>query len=252
MRQPARRDVLVLCYHAISPTWTASLSVTPALFERQITHLLRHGWEPTTFSDAVTGERPGRVLAITFDDAFMSVLVHAEPILRRLAAPATVFAPTDFMDGARRLQWPGIAHWLDTPDREELAAMSWTDLRNLQDSGWQVGSHTCSHPRLTQLDDDTLSHELAASQARCAAELGRACDSIAYPYGDLDARVARAAASAGYRLGARLSSDLGDARALAFPRMGIYHEDDWSRFRLKLSWVMRRLRSTRLWPVRPQ
>jgi peptidoglycan/xylan/chitin deacetylase (PgdA/CDA1 family) len=250
VNRQARRDVLVLCYHAISPTWTASLSVTPAQFERQITHLLQHGWEPTTFSDAVTGTGRGRILAITFDDAFRSVMVHAEPILRRLAAPATVFAPTDFMDGFRRLEWPGVAHWLDTGDREELAAMSWEELRSLLSTGWEIGSHTCSHPRLTRLDDAALGRELAVSQARCAGELGRVCDSIAYPYGDVDDRVTLAALRAGYRLGARLSSDLGDQGAIAFPRMGIYHEDDWWRFRLKVSWSMRRLRATAMWPAR--
>jgi hypothetical protein len=41
---------LVLCYHALSPTWEAELSITPDAFERQIELLLRRGWHPATFT----------------------------------------------------------------------------------------------------------------------------------------------------------------------------------------------------------
>src|SRR5205085_9051635 len=84
-------DVLVLCYHAVSPTWGASLSVTPDEFESQLRTLLRRGWRGATFRDAVLRPPWPRTLAVTFDDAFLSVLELAHPILARLGLPATVF-----------------------------------------------------------------------------------------------------------------------------------------------------------------
>jgi len=52
---PVVSELLVLCYHAISPTWSAGLSVTPEAFERQISSFARTGWGSANFSDAVRG-----------------------------------------------------------------------------------------------------------------------------------------------------------------------------------------------------
>jgi peptidoglycan/xylan/chitin deacetylase (PgdA/CDA1 family) len=238
------RDVMVLCYHAVSPSWGADLSVSPTTFEAQVKHLVSQGWQPRTFSDAVLSTDAGRVLAITFDDAFASVKELAWPILRRYGAIATVFAPTSFMDGHANLDWEGVEHWKHTSDAGEMRAMDWDDLAELAAAGWEVGSHTCTHPHLTRLDDNTLAHELRESRQRCADRLGVPCRSIAYPFGDMDARVIEAAAATGYETGARLSRDLRRSGPLSFPRVGIYHPDDWSRFRVKVAAAVRRLRAS--------
>jgi peptidoglycan/xylan/chitin deacetylase (PgdA/CDA1 family) len=245
------RDVVVLCYHAVSPRWEADLAITPAALDRQLSYVLQRGWRPVTFSEAVLGSSPGRVLSITFDDAFASVKEHAAPILQRYGAPATVFAPTAFMGGDASLVWAGIDHWQQTANAGELKAMDWDDLGQLADAGWEIGSHTRTHPWLTRLDDAALSEELEASRQECSERLGRPCQTIAYPYGDVDVRVAAAAAAAGYLAGARLSSGLRSLGPYVFPRVGIYHTDYWSRFRLKVARPVRRIRATAMWkPVR--
>ena len=143
-------EVIVLCYHAVSREWDADLSVTPEAFERQVGHLVSRGWRATTFTDAVLNRGPGRLLAITFDDAFASVKRHAAPVLARHGIPATVFAPTAFMDGGGDLDWPGVDHWKQSAFAGELAAMDWSDLRAL-DAG-RVGDRiTHLHP--SEVDD---------------------------------------------------------------------------------------------------
>jgi peptidoglycan/xylan/chitin deacetylase (PgdA/CDA1 family) len=244
-------DQLVLCYHAVSPTWDAELSVTPEALERQIAFFTRRGWHATTFTAGVLNPDPGRTLAITFDDAFASVKHYALPILSELGVPATVFAPTAFLDGEPELRWAGVDHWGSSPHAAELAPMRWADLRELAEAGWEIGSHTRTHPHLTLLDDESLERELSESRDQCARRLGRACDSIAYPYGDVDDRVAAASRRAGYRAGAALSSSLERLGPLRHPRVGIYRADDWRRFRLKASRPMRGLRASRLWRLRP-
>src|ERR1035441_2038390 len=104
-------DVLVLCYHAVSPTWNSDLAVMPEEFERQIKYLTHQGWQFLTFTEAALFPPVRRTLAITFDDAFASVKEYAAPILARHGVPATLFAPTDYMTGGRQLSWPGIEHW---------------------------------------------------------------------------------------------------------------------------------------------
>jgi peptidoglycan/xylan/chitin deacetylase (PgdA/CDA1 family) len=241
-----RRDVMVLCYHAVSPSWAAALSIAPASLDAHVGYLVDRGWRPETFSDAVLGTSPGKVLSVTFDDAFASVKQHALPILRKHGVVATVFAPTAFMEGHANLDWAGVDHWKRTPDATEMRAMDWADLTELVDAGWEVGSHTCTHPHLTQLEGEALARELGESRELCTDRLGRPCRAIAYPYGDMDARVVAAAAAAGYETGARLSRDLRAEGPLKFPRVGIYHPDDWRRFRTKVATPVRRLRATSL------
>jgi peptidoglycan/xylan/chitin deacetylase (PgdA/CDA1 family) len=241
-------DVLVLCYHAVSPTWDADLSVTPDAFEQQLALLLRRGWRGATFRQAVERPPSRRTLAITFDDAFLSVLERAYPILSRLGLPATVFAPTSFTARRQPLSWQGIDHWAKTPHAGELECMSWEDLKRLADSGWEIGSHTRTHPRLTQLDDDELRQELEDSRRECAEAIGQPCDSLAYPYGDADERVARRAADAGYACAGALSSSLARLGPHRWPRVGIYHGDSYPRFWLKVFTPMRWVRASPVWP----
>jgi len=244
-------DILVLCYHALSPNWEASLSVTPDAFERQLTHLLGRGWQATTFTDAILNPGAGRRLAVTFDDAFASVKVHAAPILKRLGAPATVFAPTAYLSGGKLLSWPGVDRWAATPDAGELAAMDWDDIGELAEIGWEIGSHTRTHPHLTRLDDDQLELELAGSREECKRRIGADCTAIAYPYGDVDDRVAAATQRAGYMSGAALSRGLQYVGPYHHPRVGIYHRDVWWRFRVKAARQVRDLRGSKHWSPGP-
>jgi peptidoglycan/xylan/chitin deacetylase (PgdA/CDA1 family) len=238
-------DVLVLCYHALSPTWTATLSTTPDRFERQISLLIKRGYRGVTFTQAVASGLQGRLVAVTFDDAYRSVIELGRPILDHFGLPATVFAPTDFIGAQGPLRWRGIDGWLGGPDECELAPMSWAELQDLLQGGWEIGSHTGSHPRLTGIDDAALADELGRSKAACERHLTGPCISLAYPYGDVDARVVAATARAGYRAGAALPQGrLGPRDTLVWPRIGIYQLDNDRRFRLKTSPMIRRLRSS--------
>jgi peptidoglycan/xylan/chitin deacetylase (PgdA/CDA1 family) len=237
-------DLLVLCYHALSDRWNAALSTTPERFATQLELLERRGYRGVTFTEAVTGSPRGKSVAVTFDDAFRSVIGLAEPILARLGWPATVFVPTDFAGTERPMSWPGIDHW-GGEFEAELMPMSWDELGLLADRGWEIGSHSCSHPRLTKLGDETLDDELQRSKEVCESRLDRSCESVAYPYGDHDLRVAEAARSAGYRAGGTLPKRLRARDPLRWPRVGVYHVDDLRRFKAKVSPLVRRLRALR-------
>ena len=241
-------DVLVLCYHAVSERFPAALSVTPEAFERQLALLARAGYRGGTFEDAVKAGS-GRVAAVTFDDAYLSVLALGKPMLDALGWPATVYAPTDYLDAPERpLKWAGIEQWHGGEHERELLPMSWDQLGELAEAGWEIGSHTRSHPHLTEIGDDALRDELVESKRVVEERLGRPCATLAYPYGDHDERVVAAAGAAGYAAAGTLPARLHAERPLAWPRVGIYHDDDERRFKLKVSRVMRRLRSSRIWP----
>ena len=225
-------QVLVLCYHAVSDRWGAPLSVTPADLRRQLSALLSRGWVGARFTDAVLAPEHRRTLAVTFDDGFESVRTLAAPILAELGVPGTVFVATDYP--GRSLVWPEVARWAQADQAEELRSMSWESLRALAASGWEIGSHTCSHPRLSEVDSAAIDSELQGSRAVCEQQLAVPCRSLAYPFGDADDRVRAAAPAAGYEAAAGLSSAAFVARhRFDWPRVGVWHgEPNW-RFHLK-------------------
>jgi peptidoglycan/xylan/chitin deacetylase (PgdA/CDA1 family) len=240
-------DVIVLCYHALSPTWETALSTTPERFERQIATLVKRRYRGVTFTEAVGATSRERVMAVTFDDAYRSVFELGWPILRRYGVPATVFAPTDFIDSTEPMCWAGIERWLGGPHEHELMPMTWQELQELAEAGWEIGAHTGSHANLTEIDDDALKDELTRSKAACERHLGRSCTSMAYPYGEVNEEVVTATASAGYAVAATLPHRLNSHDRLQWPRIGIYWADGDRSFRLKVSPAIRRLRRWSAW-----
>jgi peptidoglycan/xylan/chitin deacetylase (PgdA/CDA1 family) len=244
------REVLALCYHAVSERWPAALSIAPPHLEEHVQMLADRGFRGVTFHEATLRPPDEKTLAITFDDAYRSVIELAFPILSRVGFAATVFAPTDFVGTEEPMAWPGIDHWRETEHAHELVPMSWQELERLAQAGWEIGSHTRSHPRLPTLDDDALGEELRGSRQDIERRLARACPSLAYPYGDCDARVVEAAGQAGYESAGTLPARLRPpAGPLDWPRIVITHADDARRFRWKVSSFTRRVRSTPVWSL---
>jgi peptidoglycan/xylan/chitin deacetylase (PgdA/CDA1 family) len=244
------RDVLILGYHAVSERWPASLSIAPRHLEEHLRMLADRGFQGATFHEAVLRPPSRKTLAITFDDAYRSVIELALPIISRAGFKATVFAPTAFVGAEEPMAWPGIDHWRDTEYAGELVPMSWEELERLVEAGWEIGSHTHSHPRLPTLDDDALADELVRSRQVIENHLARPCPSLAYPYGDHDARVVEAARRAGYEaagtLPARLTKPTGP---LDRPRIVVTHPDNAHRFRWKVSPLARKVRATPAWSL---
>jgi peptidoglycan/xylan/chitin deacetylase (PgdA/CDA1 family) len=228
-----RRDVVCLAYHAVSAAWPSPLAVSAEQLEYQVSWLVRRGWTGTTFQRAVLDPPAGRTFAVTFDDAFESVIERALPVLSRLGVPATVFAPTAFMSARQQLTWPGIDHWAESAHADELTSMNWDDLRTLAGHGWEIGSHTRSHPHLDELDDAALRAELVDSRLECSSQLGSECLTLAYPYGSVDRRVAAAARKAGYRAAAATSPPR-ERDVMRQPRVGVYRVDRPRRFQVKI------------------
>jgi peptidoglycan/xylan/chitin deacetylase (PgdA/CDA1 family) len=213
---------LVLSYHAISDRWPHQLSVTAEALESQLRLLLQRGYRPVTAAEALGGE--GKLLHVTFDDAFTSVH-EVVSVLERLGVPATIFACTGYADDPRPLGIPELADELHTHP-EELRTMSWDELRALDgEHGIEVESHTVSHPHLPSLSDPELEEELTASKRRLEEELARPCRFLAYPFGDCDGRVRAAARAAGYEAAFGLPGDATGRDRFDLFRVGVWRRD---------------------------
>ena len=104
-----------------------------------------------------------------------------------------------------------------------------------------------THPLLTALDSETCLRELTSSRDILRERFG-SCETIAYPYGHADARVAELARCAGYFAGCTLTRSLRRDEPLLRPRVSPSGSDNPLRARLKISrtglWARRVLPSS--------
>jgi peptidoglycan/xylan/chitin deacetylase (PgdA/CDA1 family) len=196
----------------------------PERIVRQVERFLRLRFRPAPLADAVEGR--GRLLHVTFDDAFRS----AERVLPELEArgvPLTIFVCPRFADVGAPLTVPELVN----EPREELLTMAWERIQELAASGVGVESHTSSHRHLPELGDDELDRELRDSKAALEDRLRRRGRFLAYPFGDHDERVRRAAERAGYEAAFAVEGDRSERFAL--PRVAIYRGEGAPRIALK-------------------
>ncbi len=85
------------------------LEITPAYLERVLTQLRRSGVDIVTLDEArrrlMEGDFRRRFVCLTFDDGYRDNLRHAFPILKKYAAPFTLYIPTSFPDRVGDLWW---------------------------------------------------------------------------------------------------------------------------------------------------
>src|SRR5207253_3024783 len=89
-----------------------------------------------TFTEAVLSPAAGRMLVVTFDDAYRSTFEHAAPVLARLGLPGTLFVPTAWVDRQGLLTWPTLDYWLGTAHEGELEPMSWEEIAAPEPLEW--------------------------------------------------------------------------------------------------------------------
>lgn len=229
--------VLILGYHAVSSTWRSQLAVSEDLLRAQLSYVVARGYHGLTLSDAERrrnqGALPERSVVVTFDDGYASTMLAAQ-ILTELGIPGTVFVPTAFVESGEHLSWRGIVKWARPETAEELRPLSWGDLEGLVASGWEVGSHTVTHPLLPNVGDGQLRSELRESRSAIESRLG-SCVSVSYPYGRADERVAAEAQRAGYEVGCTLTFSHMVDEPLRRPRVGLGPADTRLRLRAQVS-----------------
>lgn len=232
------REAVFLGYHSISEDGPPFLSLSPRNFERHLEVLVRKGLCGGTLADLeqlAAGERlDGRRAFLTFDDGFLDTVTAALPRMTERGLRGMAFVLPGHLDSGAPLAWPEVTG-ATARHPEIMRSLDWGMAGELVEAGWEIGSHTLSHPRLPALSDEALRQELLDSRRAVAARLGR-CELLAYPFGAWDERVARAATDAGYSFAFTLP--LGEqlqATPLSIPRVTIDHRDSAALFRAKLS-----------------
>jgi peptidoglycan/xylan/chitin deacetylase (PgdA/CDA1 family) len=181
----------VLVYHRFAGKLRPGqerIDIAPRRFFRQLRLLRLLGFKPLELAEMLAfhrGERndlPRRRFAITVDDAMADAV---EPLRRTGRLHPQLYVPTAELGGS--------AHWIDGEPVAE-----WQEIRELAAAGVAIGSHTRHHRRLTRLDAAERGQELTGSLAELRENVPAAAAVLAYPNGDHDEAVCRAAMEAGY------------------------------------------------------
>jgi peptidoglycan/xylan/chitin deacetylase (PgdA/CDA1 family) len=76
--------------------------------------------------------------------------------------------------------------------------LSWEGVRTLAAAGWEIGSHTRTHPILPRLPEEELGPEIEESRKEIIQALGALPVGFAYPNGDCDDKVAQKVRAVGF------------------------------------------------------
>jgi peptidoglycan/xylan/chitin deacetylase (PgdA/CDA1 family) len=181
----------VLTYHAID-TRVSVVSTPPGEFRGQMEALAQHGLRGVSLAQAFAclerdGHFPPDSVVLTFDDGYLSVISEGLPVLAARGFTATVF----LVSGLVGLRAAAARARNADFDRDLL---DWRQAAELLQAGFEIGSHTVSHPDLTRLAPTERERELAAARTQLEQGLQTPVQSLAYPYGRLDPEVRDAAA----------------------------------------------------------
>ena len=170
---------VILTYHSISEG-ASPTRISPRLFAAQIEWLHDHVQVAPlehVVDALVEGEAlPERTVVLTFDDGYRDFYFSAAPLLRHFDLPATLFLTTAWCGGAELP--PGHDQW-----QPHGPLLNWQQAADLAREGFQFGSHSITHPGLTELQHEQANHEIRGSRAEMEERLGQKVEYFAYPYG---------------------------------------------------------------------
>ena len=171
------------------------------------------------------------LVAITFDDAFVNVLKNAVPVLKKHNLTAGICVPTGNLGQPPR--WKILPECSDTFE----TVMSREQVVELSKDGFEILSHTKSHPVLTEIDFAQLNLELSESKKTCEETVGHEIHGISYPYGAHNAEVCDLARTAGYQYGFTIEPETvnGKTNDMQIGRFLVSPRDSLLTFKLKVN-----------------
>lgn len=260
LRSRLRNGIAILGYHRVSEARTdpLGLSTAPENFDAHVLAAARLGRILSLGEAAAaigTGRVPERGVVFTFDDGYSDNLHTVLPMLERHRIPATMFVTSGNRGG--EFWWDRLARLLAASGRaaetEPLAvelervpsearerqidalasnatrasepvyrALTGDELKRLAASPLvEIGAHTESHRRLTDLQASAQRDETSRSRADLETLLGRPVTSFAYPHGAIDAQAIASVRGAGYQVACCSKADVAarGSSLLALPRL---------------------------------
>ncbi len=183
---------VVVEYHHVSDSTPKSTSISPERFIAHLDYLARAGFTVVPLSQLTEAVRqgaplPDKTIAISFDDAYISVFTTAFPLLKKRGWPFTVFVNTSSVGQSKLF-------------------MSWDQLREMSKAGATIANHSVSHAHLVRLMagetreqwQQRILGEISNAQNIIEQKIGSAAKFFAYPFGEYDVHIESLLKAQGY------------------------------------------------------
>ncbi len=223
---PASFYVVSDCIDKNIPTWTYVIDNVFMKTRKQ--HIeLNHDFVPGPFKS----------IPLQLNDQPNPLVKEVKPWLKKLTNPQRLSVIETILSQCNDVEMPG------------KKMMNWNDIRELDQGGFIIGSHSHTHPLLASLQNESeIRDELKISAQRILKELGKFPKTISYPIGSFDERVARLSQAEGYHYGLAVDQQFfkfGKDDLFKIPRVELYQEP-WWKVQLRMRGIYSRLK--KIWP----
>jgi peptidoglycan/xylan/chitin deacetylase (PgdA/CDA1 family) len=207
--------ILVLNYHRVTPKSRPEISgysgniTSMGRFVRQISYLKRKYYfiGPGDISNFLSCSRTvsQTYVLLTFDDGYRETYEYAAQILRQNSIAALIFVTNDCLTGDFVLPADRYAmvHQANG-GKGEFASRLYLNLQEtrwLIDWGFEIGSHTLSHPELGGIPLSEQEKEIKLSKQKLEKTLETNIRYFSYPIGAISAETSKLVKEAGYQAG---------------------------------------------------
>ncbi|MCL2417904.1 MAG: polysaccharide deacetylase family protein [Conexibacteraceae bacterium] len=180
--RPYTGPVAILVYHELGNPPPSEpypgLYVSNSDFTAEMQWLHSHGWQAVTLDEVMKawyhgGTLPAKPIVITFDNGY---------------PPQVTFAPSVMS----KYGWPGVLNEITAGHLHNY------QIEPVLKLGWEVDSHSVSHPDLTTATPDELRYQLVASRNFLRRTFHIPANSFCYPSSEYNSAVIAAVKAAGY------------------------------------------------------
>jgi len=261
-RRQNDRQVPILGYHRVLPEMVEEVNdpiytVLPEQFEAQMAFLTNEGFTSLSlkeFGEMARGARPAapRAVVVTFDDGYADMHAMAWPLARKYGVALNLFLSTGLVGQAGPVVMTKNGYRVHRGSDKPLyyqdhlekfphlwRPLTWQELREMSNSGINLGLHGHSHRNLGYLPREQVMADVTAGIAAFREGLGYRPESFAFPYGGFEANTPEIAALL-HKQGFDLIFTIIKGRArlpasnMLFPRISILQQDTLDTFRWKL------------------
>jgi hypothetical protein len=177
--------VVILNYHSIclnNSNYIDDWSVSLDMFDMQMKYLADNNVEVIPLNDieniCLNSDLGDKLyVCITFDDGLEDNYINAFPILEKYGINNASF----FIVANSLINSCGTSWWLSNDKEAKL--MNADQIKNLYNSGHNIGSHALSHQNLNNVSDSVFERELIMSKNILDITCSMDCKSIAIPFG---------------------------------------------------------------------
>ncbi len=205
--------LVIFCYHSVAnDNWR--FSVKPKDLEAQMDYMVKNyvPWKLSDIEKYLDGKKVlnKNAFIITFDDGYKNLLKTVD-IFKNKSINPTVFLLSD----KGKIKRKEISTKRSILKKNEILV--------LKSAGWEIGSHSKTHPDLTKSSKESLLEEVLGSKKELEKNLNLKVNYFAYPKGRYTKNAIEVVKKSGYKLGLTVDDNFICKKSNKFllPRIGI-------------------------------